>query len=1271
MVIHEFPFSEPIFSDGCPCLEVYNSHNFELSLLSAIVGGPGFEEAYRKLMRLEGNLANRCGQVFATSELDSEKFRLFYGVPSSKLGLCPNGFDEDELSCVVAARGNVRATGGRAKCLFLGSEHYPNIDAARFLIEMALSFPEYQFMLAGGLCRSLADLHIPENVSLLGPIDVNRKHQLLAEVDVFLNPVTNGSGTSLKALEALGALVPLISTPEGVRGLDLRAGTDCEIVPRSEFGIAIRRVVADEGYSRALAASGREFVRKRFAWSTVAMQLDEMIRAPPRKEPTSRHLVLALNDYSVMSAGSGGASRIRGLLGNLDLDVVLVSYGDVSDIALISPCVLHVTVSKTEAHIAFEAAVNEGEITSVNDGVASLFVGSNLLIIDIICSLARRSNAVVFEHPYMAPVLDAIDLVRNETSVIYSSHNVEATHKAALLRKHRLGQVLTNYVAELERRLISRSHLVVCCTTEDAKCFSQLGAKKSIVVRNGCVLPDGIRAGEAMETVSGDEWRMGFLGSGHGPNVEAAEFIITSLAPHFPKVTFEFIGSVCTAVTIPIPANVKMHSVLTEVEKSAVMAGWHLALNPVESGGGSSLKVPDFLAHGLVTVSTPTGARGFELEESDAGYIVARRQLGPLIAKLMAAPKSLQRQAIHARKYAAEQLAWPVTTQKYRAELSNLFFKPSMDRNRRLLVVTYRYTEPTLGGAEEYLLEVLKRVRSRVARLDLAAVDIEKITNQHHFGCVISQKAGGASRRLGEIFDQTSYFAVDDLDEAEILWRSRQIERVWANEECDLYLQFAPQLASSNVLRLLGGFYWPENHDGVVRRWTSPTFNFLMPSKACIFQMSGYASREKTLRVELLCIEAGVAPRSIAQYQQIIPAHFYLSISIPAMSEIDGALVLRCKVDEHHALGDHRPFGVLLEAVNVFTTGEQSLSASRDSISPLAASSADLSENLEEYLRAEHFETWVSALVNTARSRDAESEGNFAAVRGPHSCMLQEWLVNNAKNYDCVLIQGIPFDVIPRTIETLSALPNRPRLVTLPHFHGDDRFYHWRRYFDSFASADNTLLFSSSIANRLGDASRFSVIPGGGVRSDEHGDTQAIHSFQSVHNKETPFFLCLGRKTSGKGYEQTVRVHQSLRSQKINVDLILIGPDEDGREISGEGVYYLGRQPRSVIRGALSRCIALVNMSRSESFGIVLCEAWLFGKPVIANRACYSFRELINHGKTGFLVLSDEELRDAMIRLTCEEGEGVRMGGAGFEKVASQFTWECVSETLLLSLFPR
>lgn len=1264
-IIHEFPFSEPIFAEGAPKPEIYNSHNFEASLLSSIVYGAGFDTAFLKLERLERNLITRAHRIFATSEADAEKFRLFYDAHPGRLSVCPNGFDETELRRIAEARRSAPPKNDRPKLLFMGSAHHPNVEAALFLTDIAQKLPKCDIVLAGGVSNVLAGRKLPDNIVLFGPFSEADKVRLLTEADLFLNPVTLGSGTSLKALEALGAEIPMVSTPEGSRGLQLVPGKHAMLVSRQEFSGAIRRLLDDPGRSARIAAEGYALACEAFTWTRIAESFAATIRQPSPLPRPPTPLLLAMNDYPVLQAASGGAARIRNLLQNTPADTVLVTFGPSCDFVLLAPGLLLITVPKTAEHMAYEAAVNEGQKMSVNDGVASLFVASNRVLVGIVASLAQRAQVAVFEHPYMAPVLDKIRQIQPGIGVVYSSHNVEATHKAAILKEHTAGKTLTAFIKEIESFLVENSDLIVCCTEADARYFARSG-KKTIVVPNGCAVPEATQLTTSRHPRDeGEKPRIGFLGSSHGPNVEAAEFILNKVAPAFPDLQFELIGSVCTALPPDDLPNVKRHGVLEEAEKTRVMANWTLALNPVQSGGGSSLKLPDYMAHELVTINTAAGARGFSVIDRDAGYIVSLEHFDMALKEALQKPERLERQRANAYRYAADELSWPAITREYRDLLGGLV-TPRLARDphpqRALLVVTYRYTEPPLGGAEEYLIEVLKQLRNRYSRIDLAAVDVGHITNHHHFSYRASNICTGAATRIGELFDQAKFFAPDPLP-GDVLERSRNLERNWTQREQELFAPFAARLRSPDRLRLFSGFFWPENHGGLIRRWTSPRFSFLLPSSSTVFRLSGYASTDKTLRLTMAQVAPNGETRVLAEFTRDVPAWFAASFTLPLVEGKDPVLLI-FDIDEHQAEGDHRPFGMLLEGASVLISGENGQLAG-DRINGLNESAADLAEENELELRTIEFERWVATLHEMAVRNSDAMETDFAAVRGPHSQAMQAWIAAHARNYDSILVQGIPFDVIPSTVDTVSLVPRRPRLVTLPHFHGDDRFYYWRRYLDSFTQADKNLFFSSSIANRILTQDKAAIVPGGGVRMDEHGDPTATARFREVHASETPFFLVLGRKTASKGYERVVRAHQALRAQGVEVDLILIGPDEDGRPVEGGGVHYLGRQPREVVRGALTESLGLITMSISESFGIVLCEAWLFGKPVIANEACYSFRELVRPGENGLLAQSDEDVTAAMAELIQSPESRRRMGLAGFADVQDRFTWPAVAETIL------
>jgi glycosyltransferase involved in cell wall biosynthesis len=81
--------------------------------------------------------------------------------------------------------------------------------------------------------------------------------------------------------------------------------------------------------------------------------------------------------------------------------------------------------------------------------------------------------------------------------------------------------------------------------------------------------------------------------------------------------------------------------------------------------------------------------------------------------------------------------------------------------------------------------------------------------------------------------------------------------------------------------------------------------------------------------------------------------------------------------------------------------------------------------------------------------------------------------------------------------------------------------------------------------------------------------------------------------------------------------------------------------------------------SRSDSFGLVLLEAWANGKPTVAYRAG-GVADVVRDGKDGLLVRCGDidALAAALVRLA-EHGElRRRLGSAGQERTEREFRWE-------------
>jgi len=108
-----------------------------------------------------------------------------------------------------------------------------------------------------------------------------------------------------------------------------------------------------------------------------------------------------------------------------------------------------------------------------------------------------------------------------------------------------------------------------------------------------------------------DEFVAIFVGSAYGPNVQAANFIAQQLAPRLPNVLFVIAGGVGEAVNCT-STNLRITGVLSEQEKIQLLHSADIALNPMQAGSGTNVKMFDFMAMRLPVVTTAIGARGIE-----------------------------------------------------------------------------------------------------------------------------------------------------------------------------------------------------------------------------------------------------------------------------------------------------------------------------------------------------------------------------------------------------------------------------------------------------------------------------------------------------------------------------------------------------------------------------------------------------------------------------------------------------------------------------------
>jgi glycogen synthase len=174
----------------------------------------------------------------------------------------------------------------------------------------------------------------------------------------------------------------------------------------------------------------------------------------------------------------------------------------------------------------------------------------------------------------------------------------------------------------------------------------------------------------------------------------------------------------------------------------------------------------------------------------------------------------------------------------------------------------------------------------------------------------------------------------------------------------------------------------------------------------------------------------------------------------------------------------------------------------------------------------------------------------------------------------------------------------------------------------------------------------------------------------SRYQLQPPFILFIGRLSYDKGALHAAEAVLALRDQGSAASLALVG---QATPEFNRFYHSLREEERLIIRplhilpeeekhALLSAATMLLLPSRTDSFGIVLLEAWAHGKPVIGANAG-GIPGVIDDGHDGLLVPFGDvaALASAIQHLLTNDTLRRTMGNFGKTKIAEQYTWEQVA----------
>jgi glycosyltransferase involved in cell wall biosynthesis len=250
-------------------------HNRLSGMIASEIGrAPGWRQRWfrtrdlRKAQQLERWTVQSFDRCVASSEEDAAALAALAGEAAARrLAVVPNGVDVKAFTPTPVPR--------EPRVLFPGRLAFePNVDAVRWFCAeiwpaIRTAVPEATLVIAGRSphpeVRALERL---PGVSVQADVPSMVPHFRAARVVVV--PLRTGTGTRLKALEAMASGRPVAGTAVGLEGIGVRDGVNA-LVADAPAGLAaaVIELLRRDELAGALGAAGRAHVERRYDWERI------------------------------------------------------------------------------------------------------------------------------------------------------------------------------------------------------------------------------------------------------------------------------------------------------------------------------------------------------------------------------------------------------------------------------------------------------------------------------------------------------------------------------------------------------------------------------------------------------------------------------------------------------------------------------------------------------------------------------------------------------------------------------------------------------------------------------------------------------------------------------------------------------------------------------------------------------------------------------------------------------------------------------------------
>ena len=197
---------------------------------------------------------------------------------------------------------------------------------------------------------------------------------------------------------------------------------------------------------------------------------------------------------------------------------------------------------------------------------------------------------------------------------------------------------------------------VVTMTKDDAAYLKSYARRADIRA-----IPIGVDAEyfkPSPEALLSQDVQVVFLGNfRHTPNVEAAEFLLERIAPHFPSIPFIIAGAYFPEA-LNKPSNAVFSGYVADARKLLDSSNT-IFVAPLFSGTGQRVKLLEAFAMGVPVITTPMGAAGFPIVNGEEAMIAETEgEFRAALAALASSVELRSRLKTNARRMIVNNFSW-------------------------------------------------------------------------------------------------------------------------------------------------------------------------------------------------------------------------------------------------------------------------------------------------------------------------------------------------------------------------------------------------------------------------------------------------------------------------------------------------------------------------------------------------------------------------------------------------------------------------------------